>query len=315
MFATSAVEAGVADPGQQAASCPEVMTLDQLATTTQSAACIRGTAKIAVPADRVFAVPESGHLVTNSVLSPTGSLALPDVTVARSTAGLISVVIGEPGDPGYRVVGPELPSLSRKRTIAPNTDPAALASVKCSSPTAYYAAGQRWLGDYRWYYKTPSFGGQGSVSRGIQAMATGLSGCGANQNNTATASYGGTTSTNSTVTSSSGCNSSDFTNVIDSGPLSSTVIASTCRYGTTYEIQWVDIKINSSFGYYIDSGTTGCSGQFDLQGILTHEAGHAFGLEHVPASTQQVMKPSSSYCETSQRVLGVGDLAGMNYLY
>ncbi len=52
----------------------------------------------------------------------------------------------------------------------------------------------------------------------------------------------------------------------------------------------------------------------DLQSALTHELGHAIGLEHsqVPAA---VMYPSSAKGDVSKRVLAADDVAGASALY
>ncbi|WP_308729113.1 matrixin family metalloprotease [Arthrobacter sp. MYb227] len=55
-----------------------------------------------------------------------------------------------------------------------------------------------------------------------------------------------------------------------------------------------------------------CSGsRYDLRGLAVHEFGHAFGLNHVAESTDQVMGDKSGYCDTYMRKLQRGDTLEM----
>lgn len=124
--------------------------------------------------------------------------------------------------------------------------------------------------------------------------------------------------TSSSQVNDSICGPSNLKNVVDGGDLSGTTLAATCTWRTTGQIVNADIRIDtSSRSWYTGSSTAGCSGSstYDLKGVMTHEAGHFFGLNHVAQSTNQVMVPSSFACQTSHRRLGNGDLAGMKARY
>jgi hypothetical protein len=62
------------------------------------------------------------------------------------------------------------------------------------------------------------------------------------------------------------------------------------------------------------AATDGNEGAHDIQGILTHELGHALGLEHSPivAST---MYPFATQGVTNERTLHTDDIAGVRALY
>jgi len=67
-------------------------------------------------------------------------------------------------------------------------------------------------------------------------------------------------------------------------------------------------------GFTFFTGTSGCSGGFYIEDIVTHEFGHALGLGHstLPAAT---MYPSTSQCNMNNRTLDADDIAGVRFLY
>jgi hypothetical protein len=258
-----------------------------------------------------IALPAPGTSVTFSATTERGAPEISQFTVYRSATGEVaarsqssvsSVVFGKT-------------SIVTEFTAAESVVASLATSPKCDS-YSYSVNGERWLATVGWYYKTPSFGGQTRVAAAFTAMADGIGACGATKPNGAAHSYKGTTTTSSNMSGGT-CLSSDLTNVVDSGAVaSSTTLAQACTWRTTGQIISADIRISTAKTWYTSSSVTGCSGsKYDLQGVVTHEVGHLYGLNHVALATQQVMKPSSSTCETSQRTLGNGDLAGMKYLY
>jgi hypothetical protein len=66
--------------------------------------------------------------------------------------------------------------------------------------------------------------------------------------------------------------------------------------------------------YRFYTGTSGCSGGAYLEDVLTHELGHALGLQH-SSSTSATMYPTYSYCSTAMRSLASDDVAGARALY
>ena len=65
------------------------------------------------------------------------------------------------------------------------------------------------------------------------------------------------------------------------------------------------------------TGTSGCGGVSNaayLEDILTHEFGHALGLNHSGAG-DATMYPSYGYCSQEMRTLASDDLAGLQSLY
>jgi hypothetical protein len=74
-----------------------------------------------------------------------------------------------------------------------------------------------------------------------------------------------------------------------------------------------DVYTNTSVQMY-SSRESGCSSEFDIDGIMVHEVGHVIGLGHsnVAGAT---MYPTVSSCNTANRTLEADDIAGMNALY
>lgn len=105
-------------------------------------------------------------------------------------------------------------------------------------------------------------------------------------------------------------------NVVSYGAISGEGVLAQTRVQyqpSTSTIVGFTLVYNRSFPW----GFAGESNKFDVQGIGTHEFGHAVGLNHPdPAScNDQTMWFSAGPGETNKRTLEVGDLAGMTALY
>ncbi len=84
---------------------------------------------------------------------------------------------------------------------------------------------------------------------------------------------------------------------------------------TTGQIMEADIVVNAVDYKWTVVGSRHCENRYDLQNILTHEAGHFFGLSHTQDRVDSTMFPSASSCETSKRDLADDDKAGIVFLY
>jgi len=84
--------------------------------------------------------------------------------------------------------------------------------------------------------------------------------------------------------------------------------------GSAYYIDDADVYTNQRFDYTSSREGDGCSGEYDIDGIMTHEVGHVIGLGHsnVPGAT---MYPSVGACDFGPRTLSSDDTAGKNALY
>ena len=74
-----------------------------------------------------------------------------------------------------------------------------------------------------------------------------------------------------------------------------------------------DVYTNTSIQFY-SSGESGCSSEYDINGIMVHEVGHVIGIGHSNVSGA-TMYPSVSSCNTGPRTLEADDRAARDDLY
>ncbi len=197
-----------------------------------------------------------------------------------------------------------------------------LAVSKCDSAAPY---SHMWAGyaskNYYWYYNSSGQPSTTSLARMQNAAATIADGssstCGGLSNGL-TQTYGGAASSSPNITSTGSCTTNDLASVVGFGAVDGTYLAWACRWTSgTGHLSHADIRFdNSSRSWHTSSSTSGCTGStWDLQGVATHEFGHAVGLNHVDPSEPQVMNPSLSQCNFTWRQLGRGDQNGLRALY
>ena len=74
-----------------------------------------------------------------------------------------------------------------------------------------------------------------------------------------------------------------------------------------------DVYTNTSIAFY-SSRETGCSSEYDIDGVMVHEVGHVIGIGHSNVSGA-TMYPSVSACNTGPRSLATDDFNARNDLY
>ena len=94
----------------------------------------------------------------------------------------------------------------------------------------------------------------------------------------------------------------------------SCLAATLTGYYTGNTIYDADIYTNTRYDYTSSRETDGCSGEYDIDGIMTHEVGHVIGLGHSSVAGA-TMYPSVSSCNYNNRTLEADDIAGKNDLY
>ncbi len=74
-----------------------------------------------------------------------------------------------------------------------------------------------------------------------------------------------------------------------------------------------DVYTNTAHQFY-SSGESGCSAEYDINGIMVHEVGHVIGIGHSSVGGA-TMYPSVSACNTGPRSLEADDRAARDNLY
>jgi hypothetical protein len=94
----------------------------------------------------------------------------------------------------------------------------------------------------------------------------------------------------------------------------SCLAATLIGYYTGNIIYDADVYTNTRYSFTSSGETDGCSGEFDMDGIMVHEVGHVIGIGHsnVAGAT---MYPTVSSCNFNNRTLEADDRAAMTDLY
>jgi hypothetical protein len=96
--------------------------------------------------------------------------------------------------------------------------------------------------------------------------------------------------------------------------LAATLIGYYHQSGGSYVIDDADVYTNQKFDFTSSREGDGCSGEFDIDGIMVHEVGHVIGLGHSTVNGA-TMYPSVGRCDFGPRSLSADDTAGKNALY
>jgi hypothetical protein len=178
-----------------------------------------------------------------------------------------------------------------------------------------------------WYFKrssVPSYLGKAAVLRAIKRgfgnITNSRNDCGMRDQVGASAPYRGVTSRAATACSAY---ARDGKNVVDFGPLG--FAAGQACYSFVYTPgRWtlteVDVRFaTDSFAWTLKPDAPGCTNRLDLESVATHEAGHAFGLDHVYGNHENATmygNPSMGpNCGSSFRTLAEGEVLALRSLY
>lgn len=94
----------------------------------------------------------------------------------------------------------------------------------------------------------------------------------------------------------------------------SCLAATLTGYYTGNTIYDADVYTNTKYKFYSSGEADGCSGEFDIEGIMVHEVGHVIGIGHSNV-TGATMYPSVAACNAGNRTLEADDIAAKNDLY
>lgn len=158
------------------------------------------------------------------------------------------------------------------------------------------------------------------IRRGNTNMTRGNNNCGKSEGAfSSTGQYDGSTSRKANISTSYGettCGADDEHSVVSWRNIGA--FAQACVWASAGDVKHADIEIsNSTSKTWFSIKPKSCTGAKDLESVMTHEWGHAFGLNHVDeeAHGNLTMSPITPRCSTSPRTLGTGDWLGMSELY
>lgn len=276
---------------------------------------------LTVPAQAAALTYAPGDVVTVNGISVTAPL----------TAGAVALIVDRADGSSQTLL--VTTDESGKVTVSDGSDgvapaaPAGGSPPKCDDPAYSLINGASWPGGtYSWHFRkstTPNEMTKRQATKQLKKAASNMSeaknGCGlANQHNAAN-NYQGSTNQASDVTSVPSCVANPQPqNVTEFGPMGGGgILAATCVYTSGGNITDADVKINTNFEWWEGSG--GCSGAtYGLQGVQTHEYGHAFGVGHVSEADHGNLTMSTNIngtCSNFEASLGRGDVFAMRDLY
>lgn len=199
-----------------------------------------------------------------------------------------------------------------------------LATAACSD-SAYKLNSYKWNKTLKWAFNagsTPSGLNVDSVETALKAGMTNITrsdnSCNLSDAVSATHQYLGRKSTSVGISSSGSCTTNDGVNMVGFGDLPAGTLGVACTWSSGGIAVESDIRFNKVDHKWTTSpGAASCSNRFSVEAVMTHEAGHAFGLGHVSESSHGNLTMSTQIgpCQNSESSLGRGDVLGLRAHY
>jgi hypothetical protein len=212
----------------------------------------------------------------------------------------------------------------RGRNMAASLTP--VGSLPPCQDRAFRLTGQHWNRTYHWLFRArsaPAYLPRIRVRDALRRAASNITGarndCGRRDRVSAEHHYDGTTRLGPNITAA-GCDNQgrDGVNVIGFRDLPARMVALTCWWwvvGNPITIE-ADLAFNKS-DFRWRTGLRGCTMEYLVEAVATHEFGHVFGLGHVREQRHPLLTMSTRGhpCDNSPSTLGLGDLRGLEALY
>lgn len=229
---------------------------------------------------------------------------------------------GQPADPS---IGPHAEAPAESATTSPVVAPPAVpTTVRCSDGAGAWL-GTRWQVPYRWTLRLagiPAYLGAAEPVRDAiraagAAVDDGHNDCGLTGGLALSQRYAGETERDAGVRVDGTCADRDERNIVAFGRLDGGLLALTCLWWSRGRTVEADIRISDAPTTFTLDPAAGCAGSWDLQGTLTHEFGHVFGLGHVSYAEhgELTMSDGLPACSTGFRALGLGDYETLRAQY
>jgi len=252
-------------------------------------------------------VPPRGHGVTAHAIMVGGDQEL---SVQTTPEG--KVIVSEWGDDSE--VGDDLPS----------ADPPA-----CDDD-AYNQKRYKFMATFQWKFNagsTPSEVIADNAEDKIREAGgniTNPTGCGLADNISASISYTGRTSLGVQINNNATCqDDGNGTSSVGFGTLPQGTLGYSCVWDRLLGRPWwtaeeADVRLNSTEHQWVANLGPNCSGKWSIEGVMTHERGHSFGLGHVSEENHKWLTMSTKIngtCQNREATLGLGDVRGLEEKY
>ena len=200
----------------------------------------------------------------------------------------------------------------------------ALVSPSACTDSAFILYTTSWTKTDSWYFNgasTPSGISQAAAAGALKAAANNITtannDCSLPDLVSAKNAYKGTTTLTPNISDAASCLSSDGKSVIGFGTLPSTYVGYTCWWTVGNSTVEADIKLDKAHYTWYVTKPAGCSNEWDVQAVATHEFGHAFGLGDLSEATHGNLTMSTviNACQNSEDTLGLGDVLGLQAKY
>ena len=284
-------------------------------------------------------VPAPGRFIAQNALNTDGTRSL---GVLTQRDGTVLVTTAGPEETVFDTVGPiQIQDLATERDpTAELPEAGAGAPGECQDGTYNlmrweYPSGvkhPKWKTTMNWYFKTSSAPddfmtvseARDALLRAVANVTQARNNCGLDDQVNASQNYHGATTAGAQLGADGDiCVAHrDRQSVVAFGPIADPIaLARNCIWGfedrdsDTARIAESDTRINAN-KFWTDKPEA-CTFQYMLEGVMTHEFGHAYGLWHVGEREhgQLTMSTKSNECSLSETTLGLGDVRGLRALY
>jgi hypothetical protein len=201
------------------------------------------------------------------------------------------------------------------------------ATIQGSPPAcqdnARHLTGSWWRSTVNWSFRARSTpanltrpAAQAAVKAGASHITQAFNDCGRGDRVSATSRFLGITTVKPNISVGSACGNPDGYNVVGFGDLLGSELGLTCWWFQGTRTIEADMKLNKH-DFNWTTTIVGCSNQYVVQAVATHEFGHVFGLAHVSEASHGNLTMSTAMfaCDNSPSTLGLGDMLGLEARY
>jgi hypothetical protein len=314
---------GVTPAVEPAVACPAttgVVPASALASPVPARACALAGAVVGAGPLTVRVPSNDGESVTAAGSARTGH---PAVLTVERFSGAVRARIWQPDTAPAPKPRPPVARMGRA-DAQPSSAPVESTTVRCGDGAGAWL-GMRWHGPYRWTMRPagiPAYLGafgpvRDAVRNAALAVDRGHNSCGLVGDLALSQRYSGETTRDAGINADGTCGERDERNVVAFGRLDGGLLALTCLWWSRGRTVESDVRISDAQGMFTLDPAAGCSGSWDLQGTLTHEFGHVFGLGHVAYAEhgELTMSDGLPACSAGFRSLGLGDYETLRNQY